>query len=140
MLTSTGNVLVLEDGRVGFIDFGIVGKIPSTTWNALNDIISCFALNDWSGVALALVALGATDDRINVDVNKFGKDLEDVVASIMELTPNIDIIADAQGTSVAATLSIEERDITRVVLEIVKVADNVESCASSSSHQAGAIL
>ena len=55
-----GNILVLEDGRVGFIDFGIVGKIPSTTWNALNDIISCFALNDWRGVALALVALGAT--------------------------------------------------------------------------------
>ena len=56
-----GNVLVLEDGRVGFLDFGIVGKIPSTTWNALNDIISSFALNDWSGVARALVALGATD-------------------------------------------------------------------------------
>ena len=39
----------------------------------------------------------------------------------MELTPNIDIVSDAQGTSVAATLSVEERDITRVVLEIVKV-------------------
>ena len=42
----------------------------------------------------------------------------------MELTPNIDIVSDAQGTSVAATLSVEERDITRVVLEIVKVAED----------------
>ena len=62
--------------------------------------------------------------RIEVDVNKFGKELEDVVTSIMELTPNIDIIADAQGTGVTATLSIEERETTRIVLEIVKVAED----------------
>ena len=119
-----GNILVLKDGRVGFIDFGIVGRIPSTTWNALNDILNSFALNDWRGVARALVALGATDEKIEVDVDKFGRELEGVVVSIMELTPNIDIIADAQGTSVAATLAVDEGETTKIVLEIVKVAED----------------
>ena len=33
-----GNLLVLEDGRVGFIDFGIVGRIPETVWSSLRDL------------------------------------------------------------------------------------------------------
>ncbi len=33
-----GNLLVLEDGRVGFIDFGIVGRIPQTVWSSLRDL------------------------------------------------------------------------------------------------------
>ena len=31
----TGNLLVLRDGRVGFIDFGIVGKISPVTFQAM---------------------------------------------------------------------------------------------------------
>lgn len=118
-----GNILVLEDGRVGFIDFGIVGRIPPTTWNALNDILGSFAINDWRGVAQALVALGATDEKMEVDTDKFGRELEGVVTSIMSLTPNVNIIADAQGTSVAATLSMDENETTKIVLEIVKVTE-----------------
>ena len=30
-----GNLLVLSDGRVGFIDFGIVGRISKPTWIAI---------------------------------------------------------------------------------------------------------
>lgn len=33
-----GNLLVLEDGRVGFIDFGIVGRIPQSVWSSLRDL------------------------------------------------------------------------------------------------------
>src|SRR5690606_40299952 len=35
-----GNLLVLEDGRVGFIDFGIVGRLGAGTWEAISDFIS----------------------------------------------------------------------------------------------------
>ena len=35
-----GNLMVLEDGRVGFIDFGIVGRINPGTWEAVSDFIS----------------------------------------------------------------------------------------------------
>ena len=39
-----GNLLVLDDGRVGFIDFGIVGRIPPTTWAALNSLAALMVL------------------------------------------------------------------------------------------------
>mgnify|MGYP006169041839 CR=1 FL=1 len=34
-----GNLLVLTDGRVAFIDFGIVGSIPRKTANAMLDFV-----------------------------------------------------------------------------------------------------
>ena len=37
-----GNLLVLRDGRIGFIDFGIVGRIPPATWLALQSLASAF--------------------------------------------------------------------------------------------------
>ena len=40
--SAAGNLLVLRDGRIGFIDFGIVGKIPVTTWLALESLATAF--------------------------------------------------------------------------------------------------
>lgn len=34
-MPQSGNLLVLTDGRIGFIDFGIVGKISPKTWQVL---------------------------------------------------------------------------------------------------------
>lgn len=119
-----GNILVLENGQVGFIDFGIVGRIPSTTWNALDGLIGSFAINDFRGVASALVSIGATDDKIAVDVDMFGRELETVVQSILAMEPNIDIVTDVEGRSVAASLSVDDSETTRILLEIVKVAED----------------
>ena len=33
---------MLRDGRIGFIDFGIVGRIPPTTWLALQSLAAAF--------------------------------------------------------------------------------------------------
>eukprot|EP00439_Symbiodinium_sp_Y106_P030620 s4213_g3.t1 len=50
-----GNLLVLEDGRVGFIDFGIVGRIPPKIWSAVEGLALSFAANDAKGMAKNLV-------------------------------------------------------------------------------------
>jgi len=39
-----GNLLVLKDGRVAFIDFGIVGRISPQTWNAMQVSETCGSL------------------------------------------------------------------------------------------------
>lgn len=39
-----GNLLVLEDGRVGFIDFGIVGKVSDNVWKALGTLTESFVM------------------------------------------------------------------------------------------------
>ena len=35
---------MLTDGRIGFIDFGIVGKISPKTWQAVEGLAEGFAL------------------------------------------------------------------------------------------------
>jgi hypothetical protein len=51
MAVVAGNLLVLQDGRIGFIDFGIVGKIPPTTWLALQSLAEAFPDNNFDLMA-----------------------------------------------------------------------------------------
>ena len=44
-----------RDGRVGFIDFGIVGKISKTTWQAVEAIAVALPSRDYDTLAKALV-------------------------------------------------------------------------------------
>ena len=54
-----GNLLVLPDGRVGFIDFGIVGRISPVTWQAMEALLGALALGDYNTMARALATIGA---------------------------------------------------------------------------------
>merc|ERR1712086_468748 len=49
-----GNLLLLDDGRVGFIDFGIVGRVSDKTFKAVNKLSTSLALADYRGMAEAL--------------------------------------------------------------------------------------
>lgn len=120
-----GNLLVLEDGRVGFIDFGIVGKIGETVWTSLGKLVDSFISEDYRGVASALVGMGAAER--SVDVDKFGRELEQVVKRITALQPEI-ILSQQQvgydGMAASVQVTVDERETTQIVLEIVAVAEN----------------
>jgi len=72
-----GNVMALIDGRIGFIDFGIVGKISDKVWKALVSLTICLPLQDYLQIAQALVDIGMTDQE--VDVPAFARDIESMV-------------------------------------------------------------
>jgi len=116
-----GNLLVLEDGRIGFIDFGIVGKISNSFRSSIGELFDSFVKDDFKGVAKALVKMGATD--VKVDTDKFGNDLAEVVNRIMSLEPQIAITTDEVGQTIDARLEVDERETTQLVLEIVNVAE-----------------
>ena len=61
-----GNLMVLPDGRVGFIDFGLVGKIPAATWPALMAALTAFASEDFEMLARALATLQATSTDVDI--------------------------------------------------------------------------
>ena len=69
-----GNLLVLQDqegrpnGRVGFIDFGIVGRVTPVTWKALDALLTATATRDFETMARALATVGATDTDVDVKV------------------------------------------------------------------------
>merc|ERR1719181_1325130 len=57
-----GNLLMLTDGRVCFIDFGIVGSIPRKTADAMLDFVRAFPMGDMGGVGAALEQMGFTKE------------------------------------------------------------------------------
>lgn len=69
-----GNLMVLRDGRVGFIDFGIVGRIKPDTWIAVSDFMTAIMVGNFEGMADAMVRIGVT--RVEVDQEDLAKDLE----------------------------------------------------------------
>jgi len=76
-----GNVMVLEDGRVGFIDFGIVGKISKSTWEALIGLTLSIPAKDYRSIAESLITIGATDKNVNAFT--FSQDIENLVEGLL---------------------------------------------------------
>ena len=78
-----GNLMVLEDGRVGFIDFGIVGTIRPATWQALIDFMQARGRNDYLKMAQCMVIIGVTDDKL--DVHALARDLRQLVETAQHM-------------------------------------------------------
>jgi len=121
-----GNLLVLKDGRVGFIDFGIVGRINEKVFKAVNDLSSALALADYRGMAEALCNMGATEE--DVDIDKFATDIERVLNNLGQVQPtdlNVAVATSETGdVQVGATLGFDENEITQVLLDIVDVTES----------------
>lgn len=107
-----GNLLVLEDGRVGFIDFGIVGRLPPKMSKAIDDLNDALADNNARGMANALISMGATVDE--VDEEQFAADIEKLLERLSSATAQA-----ADGTS-----TVDESQIQDLVLDIAQVAGN----------------
>jgi len=116
-----GNLLVLRDGRVGFIDFGIVGRVSSKTLNAVSELSASMAMGDFEGMARALCNMGATDKA--VDVEKFGRDLKRVMQSVSMMQPEITVTSTISG-EIQGTVGFDERELTQVMLDLVEVAES----------------
>jgi len=108
-----GNLLILEDGRVAFIDFGIVGTIPAKTANAMLDFVKAFPAGDMGGIAAALANMGFTKGEVNVEA--FAADLREVLESI-EAMP-VDQVAAGQ---------VDETQLNRLVASFAKVAEGYD--------------
>ncbi len=83
-----GNVMVLEDGHVGFIDFGIVGRISPPVWEGLLTLGTAIPQKDFMTIARALTAMGATNTKVNIDL--FAHDMEKLYNEVMENTDGTD--------------------------------------------------
>ena len=116
-----GNLLVLEDGRVGFIDFGIVGRVGEKVFKAVNELSTALALGDYEGMAQAMCNMGAADEE--VDIQKFAKDIEKVMTNLSQVQPDIAVTGMADG-SVAGSIAFDENEVTTVLLDIVDVTEN----------------
>jgi predicted unusual protein kinase regulating ubiquinone biosynthesis (AarF/ABC1/UbiB family) len=110
-----GNLMALRDGRVGFIDFGIVGRIREETWKAMFALADGLPKGDFKAVAEGLATMGATRD--GVDTTRLATDLE-------ALFRRLDLAPPVAGTEYGHTVyedPPEDEDLNRALMDLVAV-------------------
>lgn len=79
-----GNFMLLDDGRIGFLDFGIVGTLPVERQAGVLEYVLAFQSRDFGRLGRAMVALGAS--REPVDPDTFARELEALYAPLFDTT------------------------------------------------------
>jgi len=84
-----GNLMLLDDGRLAYLDFGITGTLTGEMQDTLMNLFMSLVYRDAEGVAMTLYRAGATDER--VDLKGFSREVERLItkyhgASLSELS------------------------------------------------------
>ncbi|MAY81848.1 MAG: hypothetical protein CL930_13845 [Deltaproteobacteria bacterium] len=84
-----GNLMLLDDGRLAFLDFGVTGLLTGEMQDTLMSLFMSLVYQDAESVALTLYRAGATDER--VDLKGFSREIERLItkyhgSSLTELT------------------------------------------------------
>ena len=105
-----GNLMVLTDGRLGFIDFGIVGRINPDTWEATNAFVESLTDGDFHKMADAMTKIGMTKRAVNIDA--LTRDLETLYSAFTTVDPE-HVLNGA----------VNDGEINRIMLDIVAVGE-----------------
>lgn len=109
-----GNLMVLDDGRIGFIDFGIVGRIRPQTWQAVSDFIAAVMAGNFDGMADAMIRIGIT--RESVDSAGLARDLKNLYQSMDRMVPE-QSASQIQGDGT-------EDEVNNILMEVVRIGED----------------
>ncbi len=79
-----GNFFILPGNKIGLIDFGVVGRLNRKTQTAIANMLLALATEDYDRLAEEYVNLAPFNEL--TDVDKFSRELRDVVAPYYGLT------------------------------------------------------
>lgn len=91
-----GNFMLLKDGRIGYLDFGIVGVFDESQKKNVLEYVLGFQDRDFERVGRAMLQMGTHDDPDAVDFPRFIDDLVEAYSplteagfSMKDLVPNL---------------------------------------------------
>lgn len=106
-----GNLMVLEDGRVGFIDFGMVGRIRREAWEGMSSFLEAIGNGDVQTMARSMVMVGMT--REEVDVDALARDITALQERLTRVDPSSLVQADRN-----------DREVNRLLMDLVRIGED----------------
>lgn len=79
-----GNLMLLDDGALGFLDFGIIGRFSRETRRLITDYIIAFATGQYRDLARVMLQMDAI--AYGVDLEQLARDLERAYAPMLKLS------------------------------------------------------
>ncbi len=76
-----GNIFALADGRVCFLDFGMMGRIGERDRRAFVDMIYYIVKNEEEKAAYSLLKLAKVKEEEGLDTDAFCKDMGDIIST-----------------------------------------------------------
>lgn len=78
-----GNIFILPDGRIGLVDFGIMGRVTEENMKYFSDVIIAIVEHDFDKLVEQYVNIGfLTDQRL--DLEKLRRELREDLAEFLE--------------------------------------------------------
>ena len=98
-----GNLMLLDDGRIAFLDFGLMGQIQPSSLQACFGLVQSLQISDYRAMAQAMVNIGMTHTADKMDIDRLADDLHKMLGKI---TPNTQPTAktDANNDSLNAMM------------------------------------
>ena len=116
-----GNLMLLTDGRIGFLDFGIVGKLQPESWQACMGMMQALQVEDYAMMAECMIDMGMTHGRDKVDTGELERDLTQVMRTLMaEAKPYGNPNASQKPVNDKAK-NAQAEELNKMMLEIVTV-------------------
>ncbi len=116
-----GNFLLLHDGRIGYLDFGIVGVFDEDQKKNVLEYVLGFQQRDFVRVARSMLAMGTVEDAARVDVEAFAADLAVAYKPLLEPTEEFkmrDMLPDLMRVAHAHSMRMP-RDLVLVTKQLV---------------------
>ena len=92
-----GNFLILDDGSIGLLDFGLVGRISKNNQDQLIMLALAVAMGDADTMARLVYRIGASDERVQLS------DLRSALVQMLDNFQELDL-QELQSTALARQL------------------------------------
>ena len=81
-----GNLMLLDDGDIGFLDFGIVGRFDDGQRFLVTDYMIAFASGNYKRLAEVIVEMGGAKSTTKLDIGAFNADLGETYSPLLKLS------------------------------------------------------